>query len=233
MRKNPRLVFGLVLIATALAVVFVYPGNISNTYRPWHLGLDLVGGSHLVYNVDLSKVGEADKSSVLNGLRDVIEKRVNLFGVSEPQVFVAQSGDRSELVVELAGIKEVSQAIQLIGATPSLDFREVEEIASSTNFIQTNITTITGEPDSHAERILVTDQANTAFVDYRLGDNSLKRLLLLVRDAMHKEWTIRARYQEQRGEWQQVQGGHLTPPTIKSLYEWEQSEAQWILKESY
>lgn len=141
MRRNPKRIFGIVLVLTVLAIIFVYPGGtISETYRPWRLGLDLVGGSHLVYNVDLSKVNEVDQSTVLSGLRDVIEKRVNLFGVGEPQVFIAQSGERSELVVELAGIKDVSQAIQLIGATPSLDFREVETVGSSTNFIQTNLT---------------------------------------------------------------------------------------------
>ncbi len=140
MRRDPKFILGLVIVVTALSIVFVYPGSIANTYRPWHLGLDLVGGSHLVYNVDLSKVGDADKTTVLNGLRDVIEKRVNLFGVSEPQVYVAQTGDRSELVVELAGIKDVGQAIQLIGATPSLDFREVQEAGSSTQFIQTSLT---------------------------------------------------------------------------------------------
>lgn len=102
-----------------------------------------------------------------------------------------------------------------------------------TSFTQTNITTITGEPDSHAERILTTDQPNTIFVDYRLGDGTIKRLLLIVRDAIHKEWTVRARYQQQHGEWQQVQGGYLSAPTVTQLYEWEDSQSQWILKETY
>jgi len=140
MKRDPRLIFGLVLVVTALAVIFTYPSSISNTYRPWHLGLDLVGGSHLVYDVDLSKTGEADKTLVLNGLRDVIEKRVNLFGVSEPQIFVTQTGEKSGLIVELAGINDVGQAIKLIGETPSLDFREVLEVGSSTSFVPTTLT---------------------------------------------------------------------------------------------
>ncbi len=107
--------------------------------QPWRLGLDLVGGSHLVYSVDLSKITEADKGSVLDGLRDVIERRVNLFGVAEPQVFTARSGAEYNLVVELAGISDVSQAIKLIGETPFLDFREAEGVGTSTTFIQTNL----------------------------------------------------------------------------------------------
>ncbi|MEK7187338.1 MAG: protein translocase subunit SecD [Patescibacteria group bacterium] len=140
MRRNPQVIFGLVLVVTALAVVFTYPGRISETYRPWHLGLDLVGGSHLVYEVDLSKVEKADQESVLNGLRDVIEKRVNTFGVSEPQIFVTETAGKAGLVVELAGISDVGQAIKLIGETPSLDFREVAESGSSTIFLPTNVT---------------------------------------------------------------------------------------------
>ena len=67
--------FGLLIVA-AIAAVFVYPKGFGAKWQPWRLGLDLVGGSHLVYNVDLSKVTTDDRGSVLNGLRDVIERRV-------------------------------------------------------------------------------------------------------------------------------------------------------------
>lgn len=93
--------------------------------RPWHLGLDLIGGSYLVYEIDLKDVQPAAQKSVVDGLRDVIERRVNLFGVAEPQVFTSQSGDNYRLVVELAGVKEIDQAIKQIGETPLLDFRTV------------------------------------------------------------------------------------------------------------
>ena len=87
---------------------------------PFKLGLDLQGGSHLLYEADLSKVDEKDKSQAMEGLRDVIERRVNLFGVQEPVVQV--QGER--LIVELAGIKNVSEAIKMIGETPFLEFKE-------------------------------------------------------------------------------------------------------------
>ena len=88
----------------------------------------------------MADVATGDRSAVLNGLRDVIERRVNLFGVAEPQVYVAQSGETSNLVVELAGIRDVTQAIDTIGATPLLDFREVQQNGSSTTFIPTQLT---------------------------------------------------------------------------------------------
>ncbi len=113
-----------IIVATAIAALFVSPQLFDAHYkfRPWKLGLDLVGGSHLVYEIDMSAVQPADRASVANGLRDVIEKRVNLFGVSEPQVYASQSGASSRLVVELAGIKDITKAIEQIGATPSLYF---------------------------------------------------------------------------------------------------------------
>lgn len=91
---------------------------------PFRLGLDLQGGTHLVYHVDMSQVGEKDKASALEGVRDVIERRVNVFGVSEPLVQTSNSGGENRLVVELAGISDVNKAINMIGETPLLEFKE-------------------------------------------------------------------------------------------------------------
>lgn len=140
MRQRQILSLTLIIIVAIAAAIFVYPKNWGAKVRSWRLGLDLVGGSHLVYEADLSKVSAGDRDSVVGGLRDVIEKRVNLFGVSEPQIFTAQTGDRAELIVELAGVKNVSDAIRQIGETPMLDFRLVEQNGSSTIFIPTNLT---------------------------------------------------------------------------------------------
>jgi protein-export membrane protein SecD len=90
---------------------------------PFKLGLDLQGGVHLLYQADLSNIEEKDKTEAMEGLRDVIERRVNLFGVREPVVQV--QGER--LIVELAGIKDVSEAIKMIGQTPYLEFKEPKE----------------------------------------------------------------------------------------------------------
>jgi len=89
---------------------------------PFKLGLDLVGGSHLVYQADFASTTQ-DKKEAMAGLRDVIERRVNLFGVAEPQVAVQEMGENQRLVVDLSGVKDVNQAIEMIGKTPYLDFR--------------------------------------------------------------------------------------------------------------
>lgn len=96
---------------------------------PFKLGLDLSGGSHLVYKADLSQVKSGEESDSLDSLRDVIERRVNLFGVSEPIVqieggsVVAGASGEKRLVVELPGVTNVQEAIKTIGETPVLIFK--------------------------------------------------------------------------------------------------------------
>lgn len=140
MRRHPGLFLGIIIVVAIAAGFFVYPKWLGAQWQPWHLGLDLVGGSHLVYQIDLSNVSSTNQGSVVSGLRDVIEKRINLFGVSEPQVYTAQSGNQAQLIVDLAGVKDITDAINQIGQTPLLDFREVEGTGTSTQYVYTNLT---------------------------------------------------------------------------------------------
>ncbi len=94
--------------------------NISLLNR-YHLGLDLQGGTHLIYEADLGGIDSGKQAEAMEGVRDVIERRVNLFGVAEPLV---QIEGKNRLVVDLAGVKDIDQAIKMIGETPALEFRE-------------------------------------------------------------------------------------------------------------
>ncbi|MBU1074587.1 protein translocase subunit SecD [Patescibacteria group bacterium] len=89
-----------------------------------HLGLDLQGGTHLVYKADTVDIPSSERTEAIEGVRDVIERRVNSFGVSEPVVQTNKSGDEYRVIVELPGVTDVTQAIQMIGETPLLEFRE-------------------------------------------------------------------------------------------------------------
>ena len=146
-KQNSTILLTCVIFLAIAAGIFIYPQWLGSRIIPWRLGLDLVGGTNLVYEVDMNQVNASDRDSVMGGLRDVIERRVNLFGVSEPQVVTAKEGDSYRLIIELAGIKDVNQAIKMIGETPMLDFREVIEPpvgATSTpqqaQFIPTSLT---------------------------------------------------------------------------------------------
>ena len=92
--------------------------------RAFQLGLDLQGGIHLIYEADLSRIEGFEADSAMEGLRDVIERRVNLFGITEPVVQTEGTGETRRLIVELAGITDPKRAISIIGQTPYLEFRE-------------------------------------------------------------------------------------------------------------
>lgn len=95
--------------------------------HPFRLGLDLSGGSHLTYKADVSGVPSGEVSDSMDALRDVIERRVNLFGVSEPVVQVQGggiiSGGEHKLIVDLPGVTDVEKATAMIGQTPLLEFK--------------------------------------------------------------------------------------------------------------
>ncbi len=91
---------------------------------PYRLGLDLQGGTHLVYEADIKDIPDVERGNAMEGVRDVIERRVNAFGVSEPIVETNKAGEHWRITVELAGVKDVNQAIKMIGETPILEFKE-------------------------------------------------------------------------------------------------------------
>ncbi len=128
------------LVAFVLAGLLVYPAPYNATvgwlnektgwdiasYKelPFRLGLDLQGGTHLEYAADTSQIVGIDQEEAIAGVRDVIERRVNAIGVSEPLVQTTKVGDEYRVIVELAGISDVHEAINLIGETPLLEFKE-------------------------------------------------------------------------------------------------------------
>ncbi len=87
-----------------------------------HKGLDLQGGTHLVYQTDLTKVKSGEETNAVMGVVDVIRRRVDALGVAEPTI--QKTKDNSRVIIELPGIKDVNQAIGLIGQTAQLEFRE-------------------------------------------------------------------------------------------------------------
>jgi len=92
--------------------------------KDFRLGLDLKSGVHLVYSTDLDAVALNERKDAVEGARDVIERRINSFGVSEPNIQTTKVGDEYRINVELPGITDVTEATKLIGETPILEFKE-------------------------------------------------------------------------------------------------------------
>ena len=98
-----------------------------NFYRDFSIkqGLDLQGGTHVLLVADMSQMPNEDKEEALRGIREVISRRVDLYGVSEPVIQTSVVGEEYRLIVELPGIQNVDEALNLIGTTAQLDFREL------------------------------------------------------------------------------------------------------------
>ncbi|PIR98118.1 MAG: protein translocase subunit SecD [Candidatus Colwellbacteria bacterium CG10_big_fil_rev_8_21_14_0_10_42_22] len=139
-RKKSIWILLLVLVIAFLSGFFIYSGNKISDSIPWKLGLDIVGGSALVYEIDLSEVAPEDYANTVTGLKEVIERRVSIYGVAEPRVATAKKGDSYQLLVELAGV-DAENAARQIGETPVLEFREVELMPDgSTEYKPTELT---------------------------------------------------------------------------------------------
>jgi len=133
--------FALAVLALgALIGFFAYTTTVNTqSAYPFKLGLDLAGGSHLVYEADVSAIAEDEVEDAMATLRDVIERRVNVFGVSEPIVQAEESSAvagevRQRLVVELPGVTDLEAAVAAIGQTPLLEFKLVNPAAALGGF---------------------------------------------------------------------------------------------------
>jgi preprotein translocase subunit SecD len=155
-----------IIILTAICLYVSLPNKIpfTNLNRPYLyfkvgnieikktfdlvLGLDLAGGSHLVFEADLSKVPAGKVKDAMESARNIIEKRVNLFGVSEPVVQTSSFGNSQRIIVELPGVKDPQEATKLIGQTAQLLFAEVPESTAEGSL---KITDLTGADLSSAQ----------------------------------------------------------------------------------
>src|SRR6185437_9390240 len=119
----------LILVAAAALGYFVWHTTGLHGRFDFAYGLDLSGGSELTYNADISKIPASQVPDSLATLQQVIERRVNAFGVSEPSIQTAQGGalgtGQYRLIVDLPGVTDINQAIALIGQTPTLEFKLV------------------------------------------------------------------------------------------------------------
>ncbi len=133
-----RLLF--ILVLTVLAAIVVWPqkpGNyipggdalpgspgihLGNFVRQGaKLGLDLQGGTQLTLQADMSQIADDQKANAMKGVVNVIQRRVNAYGVAEAEI---QTRGTDRLIVQLPGVKDIEEAKKLIGQTAKLEFKE-------------------------------------------------------------------------------------------------------------
>lgn len=118
--------YGLIVLALVGSLIADFPAvaNFLGVKADLRVreGLDLQGGTQLVYQTDLSKVVPSQANESVSGVVEVIRNRIDRLGVAEP--IIQKTNDNSRVIVELPGVNNIDEAIKLIGETAQLEFRE-------------------------------------------------------------------------------------------------------------
>lgn len=162
MRNKLRLKFFAIIILAILAGLVSYPKAVEKVPPVYNalnklkinLGLDLQGGIRLEYKADLSGIESEKAGDAMQAIQDVIERRVNAFGVAEPVIYTTKSGNENRLVVELAGVKDINAAKDMIKETPFLEFREQSEEEEEEEIPQDILDSMNTEAKKKAEGLL-------------------------------------------------------------------------------
>lgn len=156
-------------------------------------GLDLAGGTHLVLEANMKDISLSQRDTALQSAANIMERRVNLFGVSEPIVQSAKRGTDYRIIVELPGVKDVNQAISLIGQTASLDFREFKDASASALTIptipNTRPTKVTGK-DLQSATADFDPQSGAPVVSFTMTSEGARKFSELTKRLINKPLAI-------------------------------------------
>lgn len=149
----------------------------SFTFKPnsdLKYGLDLAGGASLIYNIDTFSAKNTDLISALDSLKLNIERRINLFGVSESNVQLSKQGSDHRLIIDLPGVTNINEAIDLIGQTASLRFMGIAQIAPQATATATfdDVFKDTGLNGSHLVKASPVPNPNTGAMEVSLEFNA-------------------------------------------------------------
>ncbi len=99
-------------------------------YKDYQLrkGLDIQGGMQVVLEAEMNDIPDEDKEIALESAREVIAKRVDLYGISESSIQTSRANEQNRLIIELPGVSDPAQALELVGRTALLEFKLQREL---------------------------------------------------------------------------------------------------------
>jgi preprotein translocase subunit SecD len=153
-RRKLWIYLGIIILITVFSFLIVWPKGPNLKIGSWsrelqiRKGLDLQGGIHLVYELDTSKIADKDKEQSKQGVVNIINRRINGLGLTEPNIQSGSIGNTQTVIVELPGVNDVNEAIDMIGKTAQLSFKEQNMEAIGTEDMWKD----TGLNGSHLER---------------------------------------------------------------------------------
>lgn len=156
-----------------------------------HLGLDLLGGLQLVLEADMREIALAQRDRALEAAKEIVERRVNFFGVSEPIVQSSKVGESYRIIVELPGLKDSQEAVKLIGQTAQLEFREVNQAATPSGDLEKIFpsTGVTGRDLKKAE-VTFNSQTGGPAVSFEMTEEGAKKFASLTSRLVGKRLAI-------------------------------------------
>jgi preprotein translocase subunit SecD len=136
LKKGSKGLLIFIVILFGLALWVVLPNHEIRGRTGFTLGLDLKGGSQLVYSANLSEKDPSQTDAqALESVKETIERRVNKYGVTEPTIQTMQNEQGSFILVQLPGVKNIDEALKLIGQVAELDFREQVVAGGNTTWV--------------------------------------------------------------------------------------------------
>jgi len=185
--KTPRLTLWFIVLLTIVCIFIQLPLNKNLHFRK---GLDLEGGTSITLQADMKNIPPDQRNVALDSAKNVIERRTNAFGVSEPIIQTAKAKDDYRIIVEFPGIS-YEQAIGLVQAVGKLEFREVTKATSSATipYEATRETGLTGADLKDAQPSFDTNTGQP-IVLFRIADKSQEKFAAVTEKLKGKQMAI-------------------------------------------
>ena len=183
--RQPRFTLWFIIFLTIASIIIQLPFLKNLHFRE---GLDLAGGTSITLKADMQKIPLDQRDTALDSAKSVIERRVNVIGVSEPVIQTARAQDY-RIIVELPGIP-LQEAMNLVGKTGKLEFREVlKATTSAVLFEDTKETGLTGADLKDATPAF-DSQTGQPIVSFRVADQSQDKFAKVTQNLIGKQMAI-------------------------------------------
>lgn len=157
-------------------------------------GLDIKGGLQVTLKAEMKDVASGDRQMALESLKEVIGRRIDLFGVSESGIKTAVSGDDYRLILELPGVTDPQQALSLIGQTAQMVFAlpvytpgaTATDAATLTGFTPTDLT----GADLQKAQVTFESQDRSPAVSLTFKDSGKEKFAKLTKENIGKPVAI-------------------------------------------
>jgi preprotein translocase subunit SecD len=209
------LIFILVLFGFALWSVVPLDKNVFGR-EGLRLGLDLAGGSYLVYQADLTDAEPGTADEIMDGVKGVIERRINALGITEPIIEIQKHEGEYNIVIQLPGIADIEKAKETVGLFTVLEFRELDAAGNwtpATGTVNGQNLTLTSRYFKENTNVAV-DSAGEVYLQFEWDETGAQLSKQITTRLLGKPLAIYLGDEPLRGE-----DGRIIAPTVQAVIE--------------